>query len=200
MKVTDIMIDIETLDITPTAIVVSIGAVAFNAVNPFRIDKEHLFYVELGNTLIDEQLAHGRTESEATRKFWDGLPKTASVTLKRNTFDTVDETLIAFKEFMKKFPKTNIWGCGPDFDCVILSGLLHEYGYKSWQFWRNRCFRTIKKEFGEICDEPQRYGTLHNALDDAKHQARWLTRIYGCLSHMSDLAQKAQKGEAHVTH
>lgn len=190
--ITDIMLDIETLDTKPTAVVLSIGAVAFNANSPCEPE---FFYAELGNMLIIDQLERGRTESEATKTFWNRQPKTAQVIFKRNTYDTVSETLVAFKEFLARHSKAKIWGCGSDFDNVIITSLLDDYGYKPWQFWRNRCFRTIKSEFGNITEEPQRRGTLHHALDDAKHQARWLMKIYSALSKMSDLAIKAREAK-----
>ena len=60
----DIMLDIETLDTSPSAIVLSIGAVKFNSVG-----LGDTFYVRLDS---DPQLALGRTQSEATLTWWAG--------------------------------------------------------------------------------------------------------------------------------
>lgn len=38
-----------------------------------------------------------------------------------------------------------------------------------WEFWNNRCFRTLKGMAPHI--KTERQGTYHNALDDAKTQA-----------------------------
>jgi exodeoxyribonuclease VIII len=64
-----------------------------------------------------------------------------------------------------------VWGNGSDFDNAILA-----CAYKAveqpvpWQFWNNRCYRTIKNLFPSI--KMIRGGVHHNALDDAKSQAR----------------------------
>jgi len=45
-----------------------------------------------------------------------------------------------------------------------------------WSYRNDRCYRTL----AAICPEVkmERIGTFHNAVDDAKSQARHLQRIY----------------------
>ena len=69
-----------------------------------------------------------------------------------------------------------MWGNGAEFDNVILS-----QAYKNvekevpWQYYNNRCYRTVKNLFPHI--EMERVGAHHNALDDAKSQAEHLLGI-----------------------
>jgi inhibitor of KinA sporulation pathway (predicted exonuclease) len=66
-----------------------------------------------------------------------------------------------------------LWGNGSDFDNVLLAqayaAAKMDYPIR---YYNNRCFRTLKN-LGLAVQEPQREGTFHNALDDAKHQAKW---------------------------
>ena len=44
-----------------------------------------------------------------------------------------------------------------------------------WKWSMNRCYRTVKNLFPDV--KMERSGTHHNALDDARDQARHLMRI-----------------------
>lgn len=75
--------------------------------------------------------------------------------------------------------KNQVWGNGSSFDISIL-----EYAFPRiigkdapWKFWNVRDCRTMK----ELCEGRFQLGdkfegTAHVALDDAKHQAKWVSR------------------------
>jgi hypothetical protein len=68
-----------------------------------------------------------------------------------------------------------VWGNGADFDNVILQHAYAKAGMEiPWHFWNNRCYRTT-------CDllnakQRKQEGVYHNALDDAKSQAKHLVQ------------------------
>lgn len=181
----NIMLDLETLDTTPTAVVTSIGAVAFDPESSAIGDK---FYVELTDDLAIQQ-RHGRTISGDTVKWW----MQQDVMAKRifTEPDTQNETarvstqvgLHEFARFIESHGGRDVqlWGNGADFDNIILGSLYEAFhGKKPWSYSRNRCFRTMKN----LCPNVKvaRQGTHHNALDDAITQAVHLQEIMKCLS------------------
>lgn len=76
-----------------------------------------------------------------------------------------------------------VWGNGASFDCVILRNSYSLTGQPvPWQWWNDRDVRTIV-ELGKVIGfDPKRdmpfKGTRHNALDDAIHQAKYVSAIW----------------------
>ena len=62
---THAMIDLETLDVLPTAVVLTIGGVKFDP-NHIKDTTQHFYY----RFNVDEQLAKGRTTSKSTLDWW----------------------------------------------------------------------------------------------------------------------------------
>jgi len=179
-----IMLDLETLDTSPSAVVLSIGAVVFDPYSKLLGDR---FYVEMTDDVCAQQ-ARGRTISGVTVRWW--MQQDAAS--KRVFADSVDgldraDTLRALTYF-SKLVATNggqdavIWGNGVDFDNVILGNLYESFGLiKPWSYGNNRCYRTMKN-LGIGPRRPQtREGVHHNALDDAFTQAVHLQEIFACL-------------------
>jgi len=77
-----------------------------------------------------------------------------------------------------------MWANGPSFDLVILETAFKRTKVNvPWRFWHHRCFRTIKDIGGELGlvypKEPEgEEDVLHNALDDAKRQAKFICEVY----------------------
>jgi hypothetical protein len=159
---TQVMIDLETVDVATTAVVVSIGAVYFNhkALGP-------TFYRVLST---DDQQQRGRTVSQDTLKWWAQQSAEA-----RKVFDEpATHTPIVLDEFAAYLGDKNIqvWGNGADFDCTIWGDVYRSFGIKRpWSYSNNRCYRTLKNVLCSAVPTPARKGTHHNALDDAVHQA-----------------------------
>lgn len=168
-----IMVDLETLDTKPTAIILSIGAcrVNFNTGEP-----TDPFYRVVE---VESCKAVGLTESESTRKWWDGQSEEA-----RKVFTDPSVPLLTalsdFSTYLRQFgvDQLKLWGCGSDFDNAILTNAYGAFGSQApWRFYNNRCYRTVKNVLGHYIVEPDRGGTYHNALDDAMHQARILLQL-----------------------
>lgn len=180
-----IMLDLETLDTKTSAVVLSIGAVVFD---PMGLCGE-TFYVEMTDD-TEVQQAHGRTISGKTVNWWmqqdasaRGLFADAETRMAGERQNT-HNALSAFSNFVFKHGARNarIWGNGADFDNLILGSLYESFNIsKPWSYGKNRCYRTMKREFGENIPI-KRTGTHHNALDDAITQAVHLQEIYAQLT------------------
>ena len=179
-----IMLDLETLDTTSSAVVLSIGAVAFDPYTNALGDK---FYVEMTEDIAAQQ-ARGRTISGDTVRWW----MQQDVQAKRVFSESIDgvdrantfEALSRFGLFVAANGDRDVemWGNGADFDNAILGSLFDSFGLrKPWSYSRNRCYRTMKN-LGIGPRRPQvREGVHHNALDDAVTQAAHLQEIFACL-------------------
>lgn len=162
-----IMTDIETLDTTSTAVILSIGACVVGQ-NP-ALEPPDLFYYE-----VNPHTQYMRTKSLATEAWWQeqgNCPNGGIINL--------DDALGLLRTYIESFGKRPIiWCKGTDFDVSILT---HAYGQLGaptpWKYNDVRDFRTIKKMFGDsmivTIENPQ----PHHALEDAIFQARQLHSI-----------------------
>ncbi|WP_409277834.1 3'-5' exonuclease [Providencia rustigianii] len=76
-----------------------------------------------------------------------------------------------------------VWGNGVDFDNVILRNAYNSVGLEPfWNHWNNRCVRTIVELGRNAGIDPKTtlpfVGEPHNALDDAIHQAKYVSIIH----------------------
>lgn len=161
-KVAYVMIDLETLDTTRSSVILSIGAVRFDATN--ILDE---MYSEVN---IDDQLKLGRKVSGRTICWWhdqndlakkvfetnEGAPRLASALAKLGGF---------------VIPGDTVWGNGASFDIGILEDAYDCLEINTpWQFHEVRCYRTFKELFPDVRKEAQP-AVEHNALCDARAQA-----------------------------
>lgn len=165
----DVMIDLETLGTVPGCVILSIGAVAFDPASG-QLGEE--FYCVV-NT--ESCKAAGLHEDQDTVDWWQKQNEEAKEVLLH-----ADEGGLTLEEGMSKLTKylegigiksVRIWGNGADFDNAILAACYKAVGQKTpWSPWNGRCYRTLKN----LIKGPKlkREGTYHNALDDAKTQAK----------------------------
>lgn len=76
-----------------------------------------------------------------------------------------------------------VWGNGATFDNVILRGAYERAGQVCpWQFWNDHDVRTIVTLGRVVGFDPKRDmpfdGIAHNALADARHQAKYVSAIW----------------------
>lgn len=164
-----ISFDLETLDTKASALVLSLGAVVFD---------EEQFYGDIKvNFSIDEQLRWGRTIGGSTLLFWFSQSEVA----RRNAvLDPVplSRGLHSFATFLglAAGERTELWANGQDFDLGILGNLYDTVmGKRPWAYNVGRDMRTIIALHGkpEVAFE----GEVHDALADAKHQAKIIQSI-----------------------
>ena len=164
-----VMLDLETFGSRPGSVIVSIGMVRFGAAH---LGEE--FYrlidpnscVELGMTMDPDSIMWWLAQSDPARASLTGSPG-----------DHIRVALQDASAFLLQTVNTCVWGNGATFDNVLLSEAYRMANLqRPWSHRLDRCFRTMK--LGFPTNPPAREGTHHNALDDAKHQAIWLQKIY----------------------
>lgn len=156
-----VMVDIETLDTTPTAVILSIGAITLDPDYPVT------FYAEL-----DVSTQFERTRSEGTIEWWSKQP----IAVPQGT-TYIQDALADFKKYLSALrAEPIIWCKGTDFDTAILS---HAYAQHKlllpWKYNSVRDFRTVQRLFPHY-NFPAN-PNAHHALADAKHQAEELRAI-----------------------
>lgn len=182
---TDTMIDLETLDILPTATVLTIGAVRFD---PFGDDINEptctKFYVKVD---VDSCDRLGCTVSQSTVDWWANQSKEAQEEAFNpdNRIDIVDAMNQLYKFC---WGSKRVWSHGAGFDIIILENLFRKIGKAiPWQFWEVRDTRTLF----DLGINPNRPPVLkHHALEDAWNQAVGVQNIFKQLRTASSLDGK----------
>lgn len=181
----DIMIDIESLSLDPRALVLSIGAVAFNLATG-EIRRE--LYVELDTRA---QMRCKRHISVDTVRWWvkQAIENPGAAELFSDANKVDDQHAL---HLMDKFiceteadegGLNNIWALGPQFDMVALSTMYDDFGLiVPWRYNQIRDARTIRQLFREMGEtlgpiETKFDGTRHNALADARYQTAELVEM-----------------------
>ncbi len=171
-----VMIDLETLGRRAGCAILSIGAVAFDPKTK-TLGKE--LYVVVNRQSCNAAELH---EDLETLDWWNKQNEAAKTVLTEATNGGVSLTaaLDQLTEYLAQFghKKVKVWGNGSDFDNAILTGCYAAIGRNiPWDFWNNRCYRTLKSLQPQI--KLARQGTYHNALDDAKSQATHALQLLG---------------------
>jgi DNA polymerase III epsilon subunit-like protein len=176
VALTDIMIDLETLDVLPTASILTIGAVRFD---PFGDDLNDQtckkFYVKVDVDSCDRLAC---TVSESTLEWWGKQSKEAQ----EEAFST--DNRIDIKDAMEQLYKfcwgaSRVWSHGSGFDLIICENIFRKIGKSvPWQFWQARDTRTLF----DVGIDPKRPPVLkHHALEDAWNQAVGVQNVFRTL-------------------
>ena len=163
------MLDMETLAVSPNAVVLSLGAVHFD---PYGTGHSDSLYFRID---IDDQDALGREVDPGTLEWWSRQPPA----IMEEAFSPDDR--IPLVEAMDRFHRF-VWGCsafwshGATFDLVMIENI---YGQLNkalpWNYWQLRDTRTLF-DLGHDPEMPQ--GSKHNALEDAIRQAVGVQNVY----------------------
>jgi len=173
---TDVMIDLETLDVLPTATILTIGAVKFD---PFGDDVKNptceKFYVRVD---VDSCDRIGCTVSQSTLDWWAQQSQAAQ----NEAFDPANR--IPIEDALQQLYKfcwgaKRVWSHGVGFDLIILENLFRKVGRSiPWSFWEARDTRTLF----DIGINPNRPPVLaHHALEDAWNQAVGVQNVLNTL-------------------
>lgn len=168
-----VMVDLETLDTGGNAAILSIGAVIFN---PLRYDKDFVseFYRPVSTHLQFSKWR--RTKSKKTMDWWALQSPEAKAVFQESA--AAQELDVVLAEFAKWYGTANmeLWGNGATFDNVILRNAYEAVDMQCpWHHTDDRCYRTLKNLPSSKQDLTLevKAGVAHNALDDARHQARY---------------------------
>lgn len=169
----DVMLDLETLGTVPGCVILAIGAVAFD---PKTNELGDEFYHVINRKSSE---SYGLFVDPETVKWWAAQSEQARKVLTESDSNGslgLRPILASFNIWLEKFPDVRVWGNGADFDNPLLSVAYRKAGMKpGWGPWNGRCYRTVKNLAPHV--KVERQGTHHDALDDAKHQARHIMEI-----------------------
>ncbi|WP_172942937.1 3'-5' exonuclease, partial [Escherichia coli] len=171
-----LMIDLETMGKNPDAPIISIGAIFFD---PQTGDMGPEF-----SKTIDLDTAGGVIDRD-TIKWWLKQSREAQSALLTDEIP-LDDALLQLREFIDENSGeffVQVWGNGANFDNVILRRSYERQDIPyPWRYCNDRDVRTIV-ELGKAIDFDARTaipfeGERHNALDDARHQAKYVSAIW----------------------
>ncbi|WP_439221579.1 3'-5' exoribonuclease domain-containing protein [Escherichia fergusonii] len=171
-----LMIDLETMGKNPDAPIISIGAIFFD---PQTGDVGPEF-----SKTIDLETAGGVIDWD-TIKWWLKQSREAQSAIMTDEIP-LDDALLQLREFIDENSGeffVQVWGNGANFDNTILRRSYERQGITCpWRYYNDRDVRTIV-ELGKAIDFDARTaipfeGERHNALDDARYQAKYVSAIW----------------------
>lgn len=173
-----IMLDLETMGVTPGSAIVSIGAVKFNSTKI-----ESTFHV---NVSLQSCLMAGLTIDNDTVAWWKKQSPAAKAAMSGNALELSDalQQFALYATLNEKGGNEGrmpIWCKGGSFDFPLLAAAYRAiHQHFPWNFGDERCCRTLFKLCGDVYGfVPESVeGIAHSASDDAAHQAR---QVMKCL-------------------
>ena len=169
-------VDLETMGKNPDAPIISIGAIFFD---PQTGDMGPEF-----SKTIDIDTAGGVIDRD-TIKWWLKQSREAQSAIMTDEIP-LDDALLQLREFIDENSGeffVQVWGNGANFDNTILRRSYERQGIPCpWRYYNDRDVRTIV-ELGKAIDFDARTaipfeGERHNALDDARYQAKYVSAIW----------------------
>lgn len=155
-----VMVDLETLDVQPSATILSIGACVIS-----HLPQPERFYVE-----VDVDTQYMRTRSQSTMDWWAQQKTPMPI----GTIP-LHSALTSFEQWLQSLNATPIiWCKGTDFDISILN-----HAYRSlyipvpWKYSNVRDLRTVFK----LANHKPAYEVQHIAVQDALCQAEDLLAV-----------------------
>ncbi|HAW2355121.1 3'-5' exoribonuclease [Escherichia coli] len=171
-----LMIDLETMGTNTNAPIVVIGAVFFD---PQTGEIGPVFYIVIS---LADAMNTGAVPDGGTIEWWLKQSSEARAAILTDQVKLKD-ALSRFREFINEYSDekfVQVWGNGATFDNAILRTSYERLDIPCpWRYYNDRDVRTIV-ELGKTIDFDARTvipfeGVRHNALDDARHQAKYVT-------------------------
>jgi len=173
-----VMIDLETLGTAQDAAIISVGACRFDVMTG-----------EIGDTFyrrVDwDSALKTRSVTGSTIKWWLQQSKDAISEIVAPGLG-YSEVLWSFSDWIRTTTPgaDRVWGNGSTFDISILENAFREKELPMpWHYWNTRDVRTIADLASHLINKHEIpfEGTAHNALDDAKHQAKYVAAMYAAI-------------------
>lgn len=171
---TDVMVDLETWGTRAGCAIRSIGAVVFDPKTGALGDT---FYRNITRGSCE---IYDLTVDPETEAWWNKPENAVAQGVLSVGQVSLFEALGDFEEWVGKHGKIRFWARDPDFDATILRAAYDTIGSRiPWDFCNHRSVRTTLA----LADyKPSHWdGTYHNALDDARNQARDVIEAYRIL-------------------
>lgn len=189
-----LMLDFETLDIVPTAHILSASLVRFDPVTGEEIKNP---YLNLNNRKFGIYKQPGATIRQGTLEWWlrtdrehfNDLAIAVQDPYLQNGFTgrgLLCDWLTDVNKFLTSFDSETheliIWNTD-NFDFNILKSAFNRYGFADipLRYWMNkdvRVCRTLCKEFNLLDEELE---TTHNAYEDCLRQIKYVSAVYKAL-------------------
>ncbi|WP_439837210.1 3'-5' exonuclease [Aeromonas enteropelogenes] len=178
-----VMLDLETMGNGPRAAIVTIGAVFFDPMTG-ELGAEFEAHIHLSDSA-----RFGEMDPD-TVLWWLRQSDDARAALKPSAkHQQLNDALWGLYKWMVNGSEgndgnLNVWGNGASFDNVILRNACQQTRVApAWSYWKDRDVRTVVDMGRELLGfDPKKDmpfdGVAHRALDDAKHQARYVSAIY----------------------
>ena len=175
----DVMIDIETLAITPNSCILTLGAIKFNRNQDikdldsceklyFRIDQKSCLDIDLEINI--DTLNWWKTQNKEAR--YEALENKSRISIK--------EALLRLKDFVKD--SRYVWANSPNFDCIILENAYKKCNIEiPWKFWNLRDCRTVY-DIGKTNLKSFSNENSHNSLIDCYNQILCLQKAFKNIS------------------
>ena len=176
-----VMVDLETLGTLPGSVILSIGAVLFDPTKPVEECLGKEFYCVVSK---EDSLAHGLTTSQDTLDWWMKQPPEARQVLADARSDEKADTLQDALGMLSQFilPSHKVWSNGANFDQPLLDVAYSKIEQSiPWKYYNSRCHRTIMGLHPNAKALMPKNTCAHNALEDAKTQAKHLVIVANAL-------------------
>lgn len=175
-----IMVDVETLGVGDNAPIIQIGACRFDW-HTSDDAPEGVISAPGGEFRVHILASDWKNIEADTVLWWDRQdPLTRATVFDQRIAVSLGIAMDMFARWCERGGRVEgIWADSPNFYLRLMRQAWERTITWPWPFThrQERCFRTIKKEFGHLSEEPLFVGTRHDALDDAMHQALWCANI-----------------------
>lgn len=172
-----VMLDIETLGNKTNSVILSVGACYFDP-STSEIGKTLSLHID-----VESCVAAGMSMDSSTILWWLNQDKDAQQKIIDGQYESmsIGGALLKLSSFICS--KAQVWGNGATFDNAIVKNAYEKMNMLApWKFWNDRDVRTIVELGYQVGFNPKRdmpfKGTRHDALDDAIHQAKYVSAIW----------------------
>lgn len=163
----EVMLDLETMGTGGNSAIVSIGACFF--------DNDEIRGNWYRNVDLQSCIDAGMKVTGDTVMWWLKQSLEARDALQDSPIP-LKGALGELKGAFENHGVVYVWGNGASFDNILLADAYRAVGMEPpWEFWNDRCYRTLKNEYPNI--PLVREGVHHNALADAITQTNHLLAI-----------------------
>jgi hypothetical protein len=170
------MIDLETWGTLPGSALRSIGAVTFS---PYGEDHaEQSFYANIDRVSCEDARL---VVDNQTAIWWSNQSSEAQLRLEENCRPLRD-VVHDFAFWWQSVGATYVWSNGANFDEVLWRVAASHVDHGTpWKYWNVRDTRTCWHLARLNAKSVPFEGVQHDAIADARHQARCVTRAYSIL-------------------
>lgn len=187
------MIDLETLDTRPSAVVFQVGILVFKDIVPENFRTNLILEEKIYHLDILDQIMAGRTIDPETVKWWQTQNSNAwhrsasEITSTRDLFQDIT--------YLHSVHEVGcLWANSPSFDTVIMRSLREdlEIGWDFPSFREDMDLRTLKRIFRMRGREMEgvKKPTTHSALKDCHDQFQEVVHYLGEFGSMVDIFGK----------